>query len=127
MKGLPSHIKQLNLNLLAQAHISKVPLLNMYEYYDIKTTLSKYQDNYLNNCLTIMIELPVHEKLGLTLDDLMKYDLEDLELIKKRLEEYKGTENAIINNLSQTAKPSSSRGNLAQYRHSPSGSNRRKN
>lgn len=100
-------------------------LLNMYEYYDVKTTLSSYTDNYLSNCLEIMINLPVHEKLGLTLDDLMKYDLEDLELIRNRLVEYKGTENAIINNLSQNSQQPSSGSNLAQYRHKSTRPNRR--
>ena len=96
----------------------------MYEYYDIKTTLSSYQDKYLENCLELMINLPIYEKLGLNLTDLMKFDLEDLELIRTRLLEYKGTENAIVENLQQTAKQPTNRNNLTQYRYKSSGSNR---
>lgn len=99
----------------------------MYEYYDVKTTLSSYTDNYLTNCLEIMLNLPIYEKLGLTLNDLMKYDLEDLELIRNRLVEYKGTENDIINNLAKNNQQPSSRNNLAQYRHKSPRTHGRKN
>ena len=71
----------------------------MYGYYNTSPSIHEYKDTYLKNCIEMMIELPIYEKLGISLTDLMEYDPADIKVIYDTLEPLKGVQNDIVNSI----------------------------
>ena len=76
----------------------------MYSYYEKRSSFSGFKDIHLIECINLMKMFPIHEKIGLTLKDLMEYDPDDIQVIKKSLENENETQNKLLNQLKSKSK-----------------------
>lgn len=71
----------------------------MYGYYEKIPSFSGFEDTHFKDCLLMMKQLPIYEKLGINLLQLMELDDEEIIEIRDTLTATTGETNHVIQEL----------------------------